>query len=265
MHTSQVVAFKSGGLQGTRILLVEDEVDERLMLAQFLEKLGCRVYLADDGLDALTKALVVKPDLVLMDVRMPVLDGVSSCRMMKDDPRLASIPVIFVSAVCAADDRVEGLSAGAVDYINKPFNLEEVRLRLVVHLRLSGKAAPVQALPVSTRTSLNNLDNILFQTARSRMLQSLSESPDLRQLAESVGTNARRLNEAFRQCTGMTVFELLREERMKESCRLLLETEMDVQDIALELGYTSGANFATAFRERFGMSPSQYRSDPPAP
>jgi DNA-binding response OmpR family regulator len=264
MHAGHMVTYKQGGLQGTRILLVEDEVSERLVLAQYLEKLGCRLYLADDGLDALSKALVVKPDLVLMEVRMPVLDGVSSCRMMKDDPRLADIPVIFVSAVCAPDDRVQGLAAGAVDYISKPYNLEEVRLRLGVHLRLTGKPPPLQATLLSPKgPPLNNLDNILYQTARGRMLQHLSESPDLKLLAESVGTNARRLNEAFRQCTGMTVFELLREERMQEACRLLVDTEMEVQDIAMELGYTSGANFATAFRERFGVSPTQYRTEPP--
>jgi DNA-binding response OmpR family regulator len=264
MLASQVVAFRQSGLQGTRILLVEDALDERMMLAQYLEKLGCRLYLADDGLDALSKALVVKPDMVLMDVRLPVLDGVASCRMMKDDPRLADIPVIFVSAVCAPDDRVEGLSAGAVDYINKPFNLEEVRLRLTVHLRSMGKSTPAQST-LSPKGALNNLDSILYQTARGRMLQRLGEAPDLKLLAESVGTNARRLNEAFRHCTGMTVFELLREERMQEACRLLLDTEMEVQDIALELGYTSGANFATAFRDRFGVSPTQYRTEPPLP
>jgi CheY-like chemotaxis protein len=261
MHQSQVTAFKSGGLQGTRILLVEDGVEDRLMLVQYLEKLGCRLYLADNGLDALSKALIVKPDLVLMDVRMPVLDGVASCRMMKDDPRLADIPVIFVSAVCAPDDRVDGLAAGGVDYINKPFNLEEVRLRLVVHLRLIGKLNPPSAT-LHVLPSAGNLDQILFSTARSRLLQRLAEAPDLKQLAETVGTNARRLNEAFRQCTGMTVFEYLREERMNEARRLLLDTQMEVQDIALELGYTTGANFATAFRERYGMSPLQYRSEP---
>lgn len=258
MYESHAVAFKQGGLQGTRVMLVEDEQDDRLMLAQFLEKQGCRVYLAENGLDALTKSLVVKPDLVLMDVRMPVLDGVSSCRMMKDDPRLAGIPVIFVSAMGNAEDRVDGLSAGAVDYINKPFNLEELRLRIQVHLGKQGSTAPAPPA-IGEQISVNSLDQILFQTARSRLLQHWDQGPDLRLLAESVGTNTRRLNDAFRTCTGKTVFEYLREERMHEAKRLLLNTEMDVQDIAQELGFSTGANFATAFKERFGYSPTQYR------
>ena len=79
------------------------------------------------------------------------------------------------------------------------------------------------------------------------------------ELAEAVGTNSKRLNEAFRQCVGVTVFEYLREERMKEACVLLSGTGLPIQAIALEVGFTSGANFSTAFRERYGLSPSQFR------
>ena len=76
-----------------------------------------------------------------------------------------------------------------------------------------------------------------------------------------MGTNARRLNAAFKQCVGVTVFDFLREARMKEARRMLSETALDVQMISRELGYNSAANFSTAFRDRFGLSPSQFRQD----
>ena len=88
------------------------------------------------------------------------------------------------------------------------------------------------------------------------MVRSLSDTPELHALAESVGTNSKRLNEAFRQCVGVTVFEYLREERMREACLLLSGTGLSIQDIAMEVGFTSGANFSTAFRDRYGLSPA---------
>lgn len=92
----------------------------------------------------------------------------------------------------------------------------------------------------------------------------LDTPPDLAELAQSIGTSQRRLSAAFKTCVGLTVFEFLREERMKEARRLLTHTSLDIQAIALEVGFTSGANFATAFRERFSMSPSAFRRDGPA-
>ncbi len=250
--------FKLGALSGRRILIVDDQDNERQLLATYLEAQGCLIYLALNGQDALIKLPLARPDLVLMDVRMPICDGLTACRVMQNDPATRRIPVIFLSGAAQPDDRVEGLLAGAVDYITKPFNFEEVRLRLSMHLNHPG-APGAQGL-IETRTlQASQLDELLFQTARLRLLQHLDSTPDLNELAEAVGTNARRLNKAFRNCVGVTVFDYLREERMKEARILLSETTNEVQEIGLAVGFSSGANFATAFRERFGLPPTVFR------
>ena len=250
--------FKLGALSGRRILIVDDQDNERQLLATYLEAQGCLIYLALNGQDALIKLPLARPDLVLMDVRMPICDGLTACRVMQNDPATRRIPVIFLSGAGQPDDRVEGLLAGAVDYITKPFNFEEVRLRLSMHLNHPGTAG-AQGL-IETRTmQASQLDELLFQTARLRLLQHLDSTPDLNELAEAVGTNARRLNKAFRNCVGVTVFDYLREERMKEARILLSETTNEVQEIGLAVGFSSGANFATAFRERFGLTPTVFR------
>lgn len=250
--------FKLGALSGRRILIVDDQDNERQLLATYLEAQGCLIYLALNGQDALIKLPLARPDLVLMDVRMPICDGLTACRVMQNDPATRRIPVIFLSGAAQPDDRVEGLLAGAVDYITKPFNFEEVRLRLSMHLNHPG-APGAQGL-IETRTlQTSQLDELLFQTARLRLLQHLDSTPDLNELAEAVGTNARRLNKAFRNCVGVTVFDYLREERMKEARILLSETTNEVQEIGLAVGFSSGANFATAFRERFGLTPTVFR------
>ena len=100
---------------------------------------------------------------------------------------------------------------------------------------------------------------LALRKARRHLIERMGEPRDLHELARLVGTNARRLNEAFRACAGVTAFEFLREERMQAARRLLADTALEVQSIAFDLGFTSGANFATAFRERFGAAPTAFR------
>ena len=204
------------------------------------------------------KASYGSPDLVLMDIHMPICDGIAACRLLKADPRTAGIPLIFLTAAAQPEDRVRGLSEGAVDYIVKPFNFDEVRLRVEIHLR--AKRAPEPEADVADGDGIEHLpDARLFRAARELMRQDLSRTPELEALARAVGSNKRRLGEAFRAQTGTTVFDYLREMRLREAHRQLAETLLDIQTIAQDVGYSSGANFSTAFRDRFGLSPRQFR------
>ncbi|WP_353191020.1 response regulator [Pandoraea pnomenusa] len=257
-------------LSGVRVLVVDDNQEDRMLLMDFLSQQGCRVYIAQDGRDGYTKARTVQPDLILMDIRMPVCDGLGACRLLKADPGTRHIPLIFLTAAALPGERVAGLSAGAVDYVTKPYDFEEVRLRLSIHLKSTAPAGSPGAVPGAASTNDGNklaplpvqahtLDAVLFRATRALLLDRLDVTPELAGLASAVGTNTRRLNLAFRRCVGVTVFDFLREERMKEARRLLSETSLDVQDIASAVGFASAANFATAFRERFGMPPSGFR------
>ena len=223
-----------------------------MWLADYLKRQGCRVYPARDGRDGLQKLVRLHPDLVLLNTA----DGPGVCRLMKSDPAAHTIPLILLAPAATPEERVEGLLAGAVDYVVQPFTLEEIRLRLIVHLR--GSAASL-APGTAARLPGSNLDNILFQSASRHLLQRLDHTPNLGRLAATVGTNAKRLNQAFKTCTGLTVFKYLREARMKKACSLLADSRLEVQAIGLELGFTSGANFATAFKERFDISPAHFR------
>lgn len=123
-------------LRGSKILLVDDTPANLDVLCDLLEAQGYDLALAPDGPTALKIATRLRPDLILLDVVMPEMDGFEVCRRLKDDETLAGIPVIFISARDQFEDVMAGFRAGGVDYITKPFKDEEVLARVEIHLRL---------------------------------------------------------------------------------------------------------------------------------
>jgi DNA-binding NtrC family response regulator len=121
----------------TTILIVDDLPANRDLLRQTLEPMGCEVLLAADGEAALKVAARGQPDLILLDVMMPGLNGYETCRRLKSVEATQRIPVIFITAQDDAKDVVEGFRAGGVDYIIKPFRMEEVLARVETHLKIS--------------------------------------------------------------------------------------------------------------------------------
>jgi DNA-binding response OmpR family regulator len=118
-----------------KILLAEDERQIGDMVAFKLTNSGHHVVRARDGGEALTLAAAERPDLVLLDVMMPVLNGFEVLRRLKADPALAAVPVIMLTAKGRERDVLAGLEAGAVDYIVKPFSLKELAARIETALR----------------------------------------------------------------------------------------------------------------------------------
>lgn len=239
------------------LLVVDDSPADLSLLTEFLRNARLRLVVAFDGREGYQKATVMKPDLILLDVRMPRTDGFATCRLLKADPRTADIPVIFLSGCNELDDRLLGLRLGAVDYITKPFAPEEVLARVGVHLALHRQRRGAAPAPASGEDA-----GELGGTVRAAMeilRRDPGKPPSLPDLAHQVGTNERRLTELFRSSTGLPVFAWLREERFQLACRLLAGSELEIQQIADQVGYGSAGNFATMFRERLGVTPREYR------
>ena len=118
------------------ILVVDDTKENVRLLVDALGNEGYRVRPALSGKAALEAAKTEAPDLILLDIIMPEMDGYEVCRSLKADRKLKEVPVIFISALGEVSDKVKGFSAGGVDYINKPFQTEEVLARIETHLAL---------------------------------------------------------------------------------------------------------------------------------
>jgi PleD family two-component response regulator len=119
-----------------RIMVVEDNVVNRKLLGSLLGRQGYRTVEAEDGERAVALAQADPPDLVLLDIMMPKLDGYATCAALKEDPRTRDVPVIFISTLDQELDKVRAFSAGGVDYISKPFQVQEVYARVRTHLAI---------------------------------------------------------------------------------------------------------------------------------
>lgn len=117
------------------ILIVEDEKDIIEVIRYYLEKDNYRVHVAQDGFSALELAEKVVPNLILLDLMLPKMDGVEVCKRLKSNPRLRDIPIIMVTAKSEEADKIRGLEIGADDYVTKPFSAKELVARVKAHIR----------------------------------------------------------------------------------------------------------------------------------
>ena len=226
------------------ILVIDDNIEELQLLLGALRGAGHRISLAFDALQGYRRVTALQPDLVLLDVRMGSTDGFTTCRLLKADSATARIPVIFLTSSSAVDERITGLREGAVDYILKPFDPAEVLARVAVHLALASSSSHAQECMAQAESVLenarsDNADRVIAQATERLVLSDLASVPALPELAARVGTHEKRLMEAQ---------------------RLLLNSALNMEEVAHAVGFSGAANFSTAFRERFGLTPSSYRN-----
>jgi len=128
------------------IMLVDDTPTNLSVLIDYLNDFGFEILIAVDGEGALISAEAGQPDLILLDIMMPGMDGYETCRQLKKNPATSDIPVIFISALSESMDKVKGFSSGGVDYITKPFQQDEVLARITTHLTIQRQKKELEAL-----------------------------------------------------------------------------------------------------------------------
>ncbi|MCD4841616.1 MAG: response regulator [Methanosarcinales archaeon] len=135
--SEEEVKEKLGMLSDTRqkILIVDDELDTLIPLKRALEAEDYLVVEASSGMEAIEKARSAHPDLILLDLMMPGMDGFEVCNVLKDDVLTSHIPIIMLTAKGEIDDKIEGIETGADDYVTKPFDLGELKARIKMILR----------------------------------------------------------------------------------------------------------------------------------
>lgn len=140
-------------MEKKKILVVDDEPDVTDLVAYHLKAKGFHVETLNDATASIAKARGSNPDLIILDIMMPDLSGIQVCRILRADPKLAKVPIIFLTAKAEPHDRIEGLESGADDYLSKPFSPKELVLRVESILRRV--AAPKE--PVATKLRVGDI------------------------------------------------------------------------------------------------------------
>ena len=171
------------------IIFIVDDMPANLgILDEFLSHHGFEVLIAKDGKSALAKVEKAQPHLILLDILMPELDGFETCRRLKANPVTYDIPVIFMTALTDTVDKVKGFELGAVDYITKPFEQEEVLARIKTHLRINQLQQQLQAQNTQLQTTNEQLDKLTYR---------LSQQTEELRLANTELARAARLKDEF--------------------------------------------------------------------
>lgn len=244
------------------VLLIDDSTADLRLLMDIIASRQIRLIVAFDGASGYNKAMMHRPDLILLDVYMPGLNGFNLCQMLKANDQTRHIPIIFLTAANDVAQRLEGLRMGGVDYIAKPFHEEEVLARMTIHLELARQLNQQRercTLPTDENAVATSRHQVLVQAACQLLRKNMATPPSPRELAHMLGTNEKRLTQAFHEIFTMPVFAWLREERLRQGRDLVATTHTPLTDIAHHLGYSSPTHFSKAFNERFGLTPRDMR------
>ena len=139
------------------ILIVDDKLENIRLLSDFFSTQNYQIRKAISGKAALTAVKTILPDLILLDINMPGMSGYEVCKQLKNDPQTSSIPVIFLSAGNDVTDKIQAFQVGGVDYITKPFQLEEVLIRVQTQLTLRELERSLEAKNVKLNQALSSL------------------------------------------------------------------------------------------------------------
>lgn len=247
-----------------RIMVIEDNDDLRDYLSANLEQ-DYSVISSANGKEGLSLCLTLVPDLVVTDIMMKDLDGIALCEKLKNDERTSHIPVVMLTAKSTMDDKIEGLMAGADDYLVKPFNITELRTRisnlLIQRDRLKHKYSNLLNINLK-EDEKESVDDRFMRKVISILNDNIHDFDfNVKSLQEKLGMSRTHLFRKLKVLTGMGPIVLIRKLRMEKAARLLLSKSGNITEISNSVGISNPSYFTRCFREYFGMSPKDYLAE----
>lgn len=246
-----------------QVLVVEDDEEIRRYIKEELSS-DFHVQECTNGAEALDIVLRNAPDIVVSDVLMPVMDGKTLCQKIKQNITVNYVPVVLLTSLTSETDRIEGLDVGADAYMTKPFNIEVLRHTVMNLLR---SRATLKNKFMGRQSQAGNIKKLEVSSPDDRLMQRVMTvvnknlgNPDLsvEMVASTVGISRVHLHRKLRELTNQTGRDFIRNMRLQQAATLLSEKRHSISEIAEIVGFQSVPHFSTAFKELYGMSPSDY-------
>ena len=249
--------------RNSKILLVDDDIEICRYLKSELSD-WYRFVICNNGKEALKQLLSGDFDLVVSDVVMPEMDGITLLRNIKGNANISHVPVIMLTSKSEISDRLEGIKQGADAYLAKPFSLEELHLtidNLIDNVRrLKGKfTGALKQDDKVEKVEVKGYDEELMERIMKVVNENLSDSDfNVEKMCDEVGVSRTQLHRKLKEMTGVPTSEFLRNIRLNEAARLIREHKINITQVSYMVGFANNSHFSTAFKKYFGMSPTEY-------
>lgn len=235
-----------------KILIVEDEKSLRDTLKDMFSTSGYEVEVAENGREALDLMLSSKPDVIITDISMPVMDGYELVQEIKKTPDGNKIPILMLTAKVSEEEKIRGLNFGAVDYITKPFSYHELQLKIQNHLNLTTSKQGDQEA-VESSQFLKKVNQYLDSCMNDGRLE-------LEVVAQNFRLSSSGLQKKIRRLTNKSYSRYVREYRLKKAHDLLETNQYSIGEVATMVGFATNSYFSESFREVYGYVPSKLLS-----
>ena len=261
--TAESTGKRTQANRNFNILIVDDDAEIAHYIKTELSD-WYRFEHASNGKEGLKMLLTGKYDLVISDVMMPVMDGVTMLKKIKGNSNVSDIPVILLTSKSEVENRLEGLRKGADAFLAKPFNMEELHIlidNLVDNVRrIRGKYSGAQGQKAKIeQIQVKGNNDALMERVMKYMNEHLAD-PDLNveKLTEDVGISRAQLHRKLKEIAGVSAGEFIRNLRLEQAARLIEEGQINITQVAYSVGFSNQTHFSTVFKKHYGMSPSEY-------
>jgi len=240
------------------LLIVEDNSDVRKYIISHLDE-DYRIEEAIDGEDGYNKSIEQIPDLIVSDVMMPKMDGFEFCEKVKTDERTSHIPVILLTAKATSKDKIEGYETGADDYIMKPFDAAELKVRIKNLIEIRRKLQEkFSSDDYNIPKELNAMDEQFIKKVLRVINEHISEEEfSIEELGKEAAMNRWQRYKKIRALTGKSPSIFLRSVRLVKAKKMIKENKGTISEIAYSVGFSSPAYFSKCFSMEFGYPPSE--------
>jgi signal transduction histidine kinase/DNA-binding response OmpR family regulator len=245
------------------ILVVEDNTDIRNYIHDILEPFY-KVVVAVDGEDGLEKANASIPDLIVSDVMMPKMNGYEMCEQLKTTENTNHIPVILLTAKASQENKMEGLETGADDYLTKPFDNNELKVRIknLISLREKlQKKYQQESLLKPNEVKVNSVQQKFLQKIKNVVESNMDNSEfNVEELGDQLYMSRSQIHRKLKALTNQSATQYIRNYRLHRAADLLKQDSGNVTEIAYQVGFSSQTYFSKCFQELFHCSPSEFKN-----
>ena len=245
-----------------KILVVEDEEEIRKYLLNELSGLY-KVVGCENGKQAFELLIKENPDLILSDIMMPEMDGITLCKKVKGNRQTNHIPVVLLTALSREENKIEGIETGADMYLVKPFSSNFLKKTIAGILenrrKIYEKFQGAEGHFEIENIKLKSHDEILMQKVMTIIKNNISNKElNVEMLADRVGISRVHMYRKLKELTNQSARDFIRSIRMKQAAYLLTNKEVNVSEVAYAVGYSNLSHFSTSFKLHFGVSPKEY-------